>query len=92
MLIEGADRLWRQLLDELCAASDVDAMRAGFAALTAEASYRRSLHDSAEAKRRRSSGGPAHARLIPQEDLDAAFAEWDEITGGGEQPPGGDGD
>lgn len=82
MLIEGADSIWRQLLEELFAASDDTMLERGFAALRAEAQHRKAQADKAEVEHRRRTGAPAHARLLPAGQLEQAVAEWEQITGG----------
>lgn len=83
MLIEGADPIWRQLLEELFAASDELMLERGFEALRAESSYRQAQNEKAEREHRRKTGAPSHSRMLDAGQLEEAFAEWEELTAGG---------
>lgn len=87
MLIEGADSTWRQLLEALFSSSDDTMMERGFAALRAEANYRNAQAEKQEAEHRRKTGAPSHARILPAGQLEAALAEWEQITGSGSAAP-----
>jgi hypothetical protein len=74
MLNEGADALWRRLLDDAFSADSVEEVERAFAALTAESEYRRKLADDAEQKQRAGvEGAPAHFRSVTQEQMDSAL-------------------
>jgi hypothetical protein len=74
MLNDGADGLWRRLLDDAFTADSAEEVERAFAALTAESEYRRKVHDDAEAKQRAGvEGAPAHFRSVTQEQMDSAL-------------------
>lgn len=81
MLVDGIDSQMRQLLDELFASEDDRALEVNFAQLTAELDYRRAEHARSDREQRRQGGGPTRARLLRDGELDAAVAEWSELTG-----------
>lgn len=76
MLVEGADPTARQLLDDLFASETDEALERNFAALKAESQYRDEQRAKVEREQRRKTGAPSHVRLVPQEAIDQAMADW----------------
>lgn len=83
MLIDGADALWRQLLEGIFAAESPAELERAFDALKAESAYRQAQNEKQEREHRRKTGAPTHARLLPKDQIEEAFAEWEELTAGG---------
>jgi hypothetical protein len=74
MLNDGADGLWRRLLDDAFTADSAEEVERAFAALTAESEYRRKLMDEQESKQRSGvEGAPAHFRSVSAEAMEAAL-------------------
>lgn len=85
LLLDGADRIYRDLLGRLFGAESMEEVEQSWAALAAEGSWRSAQIEKQEGEHRRKTGAPVHVSLIAAESLDAAKAEWAEITGGGNQ-------
>lgn len=90
MLIEGADGIWRQLLEAIFTADSEEELTRTFDALKAESTYRQAQNEKQEREHRRKTGAPTHARLLPREQIEEAFAEWEELTSGGPGSSSGD--
>jgi hypothetical protein len=80
LVISDCDATMRQLLDALFDASSDDELEQRWAAVSSESNYRREQAAKHEREQRRRTGGPTHARLVADDALDAAVAEWEQLT------------
>lgn len=83
MLVDGADGIWRRLLDNLFTSETQPELETAFAALEAEGRWRERESKKADEEHRRKSGAPVHARgRVAENAVDEAFDEWAQLTKG----------